>query len=239
MSELTICLSYYNQSKDVLMRHIDCWKNYSQTIKDKIEFIIIDDCSKIEMKELLKNEDITSLNLHLYRVEDDLYCNIAGVRNLSAKVSNSEWILFLDMDTLVENKMIIQVFEIINKNQMKRAYKFNRIVPGNENSKLNGKIHPGVCLIRKKDYWKIGGNEEDLVGHYGGTDVSFWVKAKFDKHDRIVNVILCNNIYITYISEGEADIVRDATHNFKLIDQRKRDWKWSTNYVRFKWYKIN
>lgn len=237
MSKLTICLSYYNQSKEVLMKHINCWKNYPQEIINKIEFFLVDDCSKIEAKQLLKDENLNCINFHLYRVGEDLYCNIAGVRNLSAKECKTKWMLIIDMDTLIDENMIEQIFELINKDIPKHVYKFNRKVPENKNHLKHDKIHPAVCLIRKEDYWRIGGCEEDLVGHYGGTDPSFWYKSKWDKPDRLIKLIFCNNIYITYLPEGESDIVRDTKHNNKLIDERKKNGKWSTDYIRFKWHK--
>ena len=36
----------------------------------------------------------------------------------------------------------------------------------------------GMSLLRKKDYWNVGGCEEDLVGNYGQTDPIFWYRAK-------------------------------------------------------------
>lgn len=233
MATLSICLSYYNQPKDILMKHINCWKNYPEQIKNRIDFIIVDDCSKIEVKELLKDEDLKTLNLHLYRVEDDLYCNIAGVRNLSATECKTKWMLIIDMDTLIEEEMIKQVFELMNKDIEKHAYKFNRKVPSNKNHIKHLKIHPAVCLIRKEDYWRIGGCEEDLVGHYGGTDPSFWFKAT-----NIIKVIECEKIYLTYIPEGESDIVRNTEHNYKLLNEKRITKKWSTDYLRFKWHKV-
>ena len=94
------------------------------------------------------------------------------------------------------------------------------------------KIHPAVCLIRKEDYWRVGGCEEDLVGHYGGTDPSFFYKAK-----GIINVKICKNIFLTHLYEGEADINRDTSHNIKLIEEKKKSGKWSKDYIRFSWEK--
>ena len=81
---ITVNLSYYNQPKDVLMQHINNWKKFPEHIKKQFTFFIIDDCSKKPVIDLLKNEDLKDLDLHIYRVKKDLYCNIAGVRNLGA-----------------------------------------------------------------------------------------------------------------------------------------------------------
>ena len=231
--KLTFSLSYYNQGVDALKKHLNIWKQYDKNIKKEINFIIIDDGSKIPLEKLIKDIDLEDLNINLYRVEVDLYCNIAGVRNLSARECNTEWMLILDMDTLVPAKMAGDLINIINKQEKGKAYKFNRLVPSNNRDNKHYKIHPAVCLIRKEDYWKVGGCEEDLVGHYGGTDPSFFYKAR-DK----IKVEIYKNIFLIHLYEGEADIIRDTSHNIKLIEEKKRTNNWSTDYIRFSWKKV-
>jgi len=235
--KLTISLSYYNQTS-ILPKHTDIWNKYPPEILKEINFFIMDDCSKIPAEEILKNSDLSKLNINIYRVEKDLYCNIAGVRNLSAKECKTEWLMITDMDTLVDNIMIEKIMELINLDQKSKAYRFNRKVLDNDRHPKNGKLHPAVCLIRKSDYWKIGGCEEDLVGSYGMTDPSFWYKAKWDKIDRIVELVNKNDIFLQYLPDGESDINRDVTKNRLLFEKRKRDGKWSKDYVRFPWKKI-
>jgi hypothetical protein len=230
---LTFCLSYYNQGLNILNKHIELWKKYDKEIKKRITFMILDDCSKISLEDLIKNIDLEDLKINLFRVEKDLFCNIAGVRNLSASECKTEWMLILDMDTMVDNIMANNLIKIIDKKEKKKAYKFNRIVPCNIKDKKHYKPHPAVCLIRKEDYWKIGGCEEDLVGHYGGTDPSFFYRAQGK-----INVEICKNIFLHHLYEGEADIKRDTSHNIKLIEEKKKTGKWSTDYIRFPWKKV-
>lgn len=233
MRNLTYSLSYYNQGKEAIMKHINLWKEYPTDIKKKISFYLMDDCSKQPLNEVLKNEDLGDLDIHIYRVEVDLYCNISGIRNLSAKECKSEWMIILDMDTLVPSKMALDLIKLSEKNSKGVAYKFNRVVPDNQKDNRHGKIHPAVCLLRIEDYWKVGGCEEDLVGNYGMTDPTFFWKAKAK-----INVIEMRNIFMIHYFDGEADIKRDVTKNRELFERRKKDEKWSTDYVRFPWKKI-
>ena len=46
MRTLTYSLSYYNQGKEAIMKHINMWKEYPKEIRDKISFYLMDDCSK-------------------------------------------------------------------------------------------------------------------------------------------------------------------------------------------------
>jgi hypothetical protein len=230
---ITINLSFYNQSDNMLLKHINTWESYPDDIKNLFTFYIIDDASKKPASEIIKKE--TDLDLHLYRVEEDLYCNIAGVRNLGAKECNTPWMVILDMDTIISKELAQSMIELANKNINNNiVFKFNRKVPDNSNHIKHNKPHPAICLIRKSNYWKIGGCEEDLVGHYGYTDPSFWYRAKNKK----VSINIQKKLFLLYYPEGESDINRDNKHNKKLFEKRKKDNKWSNKYIRFKWHKV-
>ena len=226
---LTISLSYYNQGKEAFLKHLELWKTYD----NKIKFIIVDDGSKIPLEDLLKDMDFGDLDISLYRVEVDLFCNIPGAMNLSAKECTTEWILFLDMDTLVNREMALKLSDIIDKDQKKTVYKFNRVVPNNKKEKRHHKIHPKVCLIRKKDFWEVGGYDEDLVGHYGLTDPIFFHRAKGK-----LDTVFCKKICLIHYDQGEAEIPRDVSHNLKLFEEKKRTGNWCKEYIRFPWKKI-
>lgn len=226
---ITISLTYYNQGKETFLKHLELWKTYPKGFK----FIIIDDCSSITLESLIKEVDFKDLDLRLYRVDEDLYCNIPGAMNLSAKECTTEWILFLDMDTLIDKKMAEQLLEIVKKNQRKTVYKFNRITENKKDNRYH-KIHPKVCLIRLKDFWDIGGYDEDLVGHYGLTDPLFFYRAKGK-----IDTVFCKNIFIHHYDKGEANIVRDMTHNIKLFEEKKRTGNWCKKYVRFRWHLVS
>ena len=230
---ITVNLSYYNQPKECLLRHINLWKSYPKKIRDKFTFFIIDDCSKIPAEELLKSENISDIDIHLYRVDKDLYCNIAGVRNLGATECSTEYLVILDMDTVIDTNLATRMVELaeLNKN-LPSVFKFNRKVPNNPHHKKHNKIHPAVCLIRRKDYWNIGGCEEDLVGHYGYTDPSFWNRAKGK-----VRIVSESKECLLYYPDAESDIIRDTTHNGKICLEKTKNNSWSNDYVRFPWHK--
>ena len=102
MALITVNISYYNQSKEVLLKHIDAWKSINKNIRDFFIFNIIDDCSKIPVNKLLEDIDFKNLKINLYRVLEDLYCNISGVRNLGYHITKTPYMLILDMDTLMD-----------------------------------------------------------------------------------------------------------------------------------------
>jgi hypothetical protein len=231
---ITINLSYYNQDIKVLKEHINTWSNFDKPIRDRFSFFIMDDGSKIPVMQLLETIDYSKIDLHVYRVEVDLFCNIGGVRNLGARECKTPYMIICDMDTLICNNTAKQMLELAEKNKnINNAFIFNRKVINNIKHKKHNVLHPAVCLIRVIDYWTVGGCDEDLVGNYGMTDPSFWQRAKkkLKKHK-------CHNIYLIYMDDGEADIKRNSKPNEKLVRKKTEENSWSIDFVRFPWNKV-
>ena len=234
MKKITINLSFYNQN-EVLIKQVESWKSWAKEIRDQFSFCIVDDCSKKSAMDVLSEDDgvdLTDLDLSIYRVKEDLYCNIAGVRNLSAQECKTEWMVILDMDTFVSEELASSMLRLATPIRKGEAYKFNRRVADPRHPK-NGQPHPAVCLLSVEDYWNVGGCEEDLVGHYGWTDPSFWYRSVGKLH-----VVTFSDLYLDYCPEGEADIDRDNSHNYKLHEVKKQTGNWSTDFVRFDWEKL-
>lgn len=228
VKKITINLSFYNQN-EVLKKHVLGWKSYPEETKGQFSFCIVDDCSKTNAVEVLKDMDLSDLDINIYRVEEDLFCNIAGVRNLSAKVCQTEWMVILDMDTMISSDLAEKMLEL-SKSDSGNCFKFNRRDP---NGVKNNQAHPAVCLLKREDYWNVGGCEEDLVGNYGYTDPSFWHRAQGK-----IRVHTLGNAYLDYITAGEAKITRNTSHNGGLFVEKTRKNNWSTDFIRFKWKKI-
>ena len=231
MKKITINLSFYNQEQ-ILREHVIGWNSLPNEILENYSFCIVDDCSKNFATEVLKDIDLSKLDLCILRVKNDLYCNIAGVRNLSAQECKTDWMVILDMDTLITEKLAKSMLYLIDI-EPGNCFKFNRKVPRNIFHKKNGKLHPAVCLLRKDDYWEVGGCDEDLVGNYGQTDPIFWYRAsnKLKIHQKM-------KMFLEYNPKGEANINRDSKHNTKLFEQKRLNNQWSNDFIRFDWEKI-
>ena len=231
MRKITINLSFYNQ-EEILKKHVLGWNCWAKELLENFSFCIVDDCSINLATDVLKDIDKSNIDLNILRVKEDLYCNIAGVRNLSAQECKTDWMVILDMDTLITEKLANSMLNLIDV-EPGNCFKFNRKVSNNIFHKKNGQIHPAVCLLRKEDYWAVGGCEEDLVGHYGQTDPIFWYRAK-----NKLKVHPQKRMFLEYDPKGEANIKRDSTYNSKLFNQKKSNNEWSIKYIRFDWEKI-
>ena len=231
MKKITINLSFYNQS-DILIEQVESWKAWRKEIRDQYSFCIIDDGSEVPATEVLKDEDLSELDLSILRVKEDIKWNIAGVRNLSAQECETEWMMILDMDCFVPQETAEGMLQLANLGGH-NAYKFTRRVLNNYNHPKHGDPHPAICIIRKEDYWNIGGCEEDLVGQYGYTDPSFWWRSQGK-----INILI-TQLPLDYIDEAEVIDFEKFNHpNRNLFEERKKTGKWSTDFIRFEWEKV-
>jgi hypothetical protein len=173
--------------------------------------------------------NLDQLDLSVYRVLNDLHCNISGARNLAAKNCLTEWMMILDMDTLVSEHLAENLIKLASNNRSGIAYKFNQRFPDSDEEIPHG----AVCLIKVIDYWNVGGCEEDLVGNYGYTDPIFWYRAKGK-----LKVEIKSEFYLDIIREGHADIKRNSEQNLKLFESKKHNNNWSEDFIRFDWEKV-
>jgi hypothetical protein len=104
---ITIFLSYYNQA-DTIKMHINTWLRYSDSIKQNVHFIIVDDCSQIQIENILEQFDLSSLNIQIYRVLDNIVCNMAGVKN-----STKCHIYLNDLTPLFNKNDFVNSFRVI------------------------------------------------------------------------------------------------------------------------------
>ena len=140
--------------------------------------------------------------------------------------------VILDMDTLVSESLSKDFLDLSNS-LPGNCFKFNRRVLRNPFHIKNGKEHPAVCLLRREDYWNVGGCEEDLVGNCGQTDPIFWYRAKGK-----LKINYQKDMYLHYIPKGSSKIKRDGRNNIKLFEQKKLSNNWSNDFIRFEWEKI-
>ena len=137
MKKITINLSFFNQDK-ILRDHVKGWISWPEELSNYYSFCIVDDFSKNDAISVLEGIDISKIDLSIYRVKEDLYCNIAGVRNLSAKYCKTEWMVILDMDTMVSEKLSKNFLDLTNS-LPGNCFKFNRRVLKNPFHIKNGK----------------------------------------------------------------------------------------------------
>lgn len=236
---ISLIITYFNQ--DIMLeKQINLWKSYSPKIRNNFKFIIIDDASKLKAIDVIKKINTTNLDLHLYEIKEDIYCNIPGAMNLGSKVAETKWLLHMDMDHTFQEKYLLQLVSICKISEENIVYKFNRDVRKNvemyKKNPLGFKFHPKLCLMTKKLYWDIGGFDEDFCGHYGRTDTSFFTRGA----GKFKNVYL-KHILLDMDKDGDAPGInrKDLSFNTNLLQRKIKTNNWSNNILRFTWEKVD
>lgn len=226
MFKVTIFNTYYNQ-KQMLLQQLSLWNKYSKPIKDNFKFLIVDDCSEKENKAYkCYKEKLPEINLSIYYINEDKYCNIGGARNLGLTVCETDWIVISDIDHAFPEQTMHEIIQcdLSNPNII---YRFNRVCM----STRKIKEHPAIMLLNKETYWNIGGCDEDFVGSYGHTDVHFRYRAeKFGCKYKTAN-----KTFLQLYAQGEtSNIDRSKIEpNAKLFQQKVRNNTWSKDFLRF------
>ena len=225
--QLSFITTYYNQHP-MLQKQIALWESYSDEIKEQVQFVVVDDGSEKSAHDYV---DSANINLVIYKIKEDIYCNIPGAVNLGAKVCGTVWMFKHDIDHLLSEESVEKMLELTsNKNKAYKFYRHN----GTEISNPN-KIAPGQFMIRVKDFWKIGGWDEDFCGNYGQNDPAFFWRAK-----GIIETEERYDINMVIDSEGETPEIdrTNREHNIKLFEEKKRTGNWSNKFLRFEWERV-
>ena len=113
-NKLTLIHTYYDEP-ELLKKQIARWNLFPTPI----DVLIVDDASqKYPAYDILKDVSLKEgVRLSLYRVKEDIGFNSHGARNLAAKVAETEWLFFTDIDHFVGITALTHVGdrEFINK----------------------------------------------------------------------------------------------------------------------------
>lgn len=153
---LSLVVTYFNQPA-MLAEQARIWQTYSAVP----EIIVIDDGSAVPATAQPRSSG--------YRVTRDIPWHQDGARNLGAHVATGEWLLFLDIDHAICADELAKVLDMLPKLAANTAYRpLRRLVD------LAYPLKPAanIWLIRRADFWRIGGYDERLCGSYG-TDQEF------------------------------------------------------------------
>jgi len=242
MAKITIIVTFYNQN-NFLKTIVSNWINWKEEIRNQFSFCIVDDCSKIPASDVLSDINLSNLDISIYRITEDILWNQPGAFNLGMQQCLTDYAMIIDMDTMVTEELAIELLKLAEEGMENVAYRFNRNWSGNFEL-APGKIHPKACLLSKKDFWEVGGYDEDLCGHYGHDDAWFWRCWNYYQKKRVD----MKNLYLqSEIEKGRADILdnkRNASRNSTLVSKKQHDLKSNkstniTNHIRFKWKRLD
>jgi predicted glycosyltransferase involved in capsule biosynthesis len=220
--KLSIVTHVYNQPETVA-RHVEFWKSLDPAVTRQIEFICVDDFSDSPL-QIQRGH----LNLRLFRVTDDIDWNMPGCKNLGALMARADWLLFFDIDALVDERGLASIVGAIDRLNAKTLYNFRRTENG-----VDVAPHINTLLMSRDSFFLAGGLDEDFSGHYGYEDVHFhhmW------RH-HVGNEVLLTDIAFQQLSARTESLDRDTTRNQALVHDKiiKQGHAGSVGKLRFRW----
>lgn len=155
---------FFNQKNSCvltdLLRH---YAQYEEGLLAKIHFIIVDDCSPLEVRI---PADIT-LNYSLFRISTDIRWNQAGARNLGVVYAPCPKIILSDSDHVFPEALFRKI--LCSSVPRRTLFKFRR-----ENAQGQRiKSAYNIFYTSKALFFAALGYDETFCGHYGYEDVFF------------------------------------------------------------------
>jgi predicted glycosyltransferase involved in capsule biosynthesis len=159
MNQFTIIHTYYND-RTLLETQIERWNVYNTPIK----IILIDDGSQeVPAEEVLRGVSFAdNIDFSLYKVTEDIGFNSHGCRNLGARLADTEWLLFLDIDYTLQPSELHRL--------QKEELDLNTWYEINARFKGRGDAYMALnqFIIPRKLFEDSGGYDESFVPfHYG------------------------------------------------------------------------
>lgn len=237
--ELSIISNFYFDQKaaDSLYKMLDYYAGFSKDLMRKIQFVLVDDHSKIDVPI---PADLP-LNYQLFRIKDDITWNNGGARNLGVVNARTSKILMTDIDHFFSEKLLYKILK--HQTARNTFYKFKRI--DIEGKKMRSQ--PNILYMTKGVFFDGLGYDEEFCGNYGNEDSFFldlmkfrrnrlryfsrWTKIQEQKVDRV-------NAYHSFSRDTS---VNQALREKKL-EIMKRQGVWASHsrlFLNFRWEKID
>ncbi|CAJ1956897.1 unnamed protein product [Cylindrotheca closterium] len=263
---LTFFLIYFNDHHH-LAHQLKSWISYGQNVLDQIQFVIVDDSSapghtaaEFLQANINHNDSQTirtPLDIVIYKIDQNLMWNIGGARNLGFWMANTPWVFMSDTDTQVAPETMKYILEKVSSSAAITDTSSPAVYTFFQRQRDSGfKPHPAVMLIRKQDYWKVGGCDEDFVGSYGWTDPHFRYKVQEDPTLHAIKAHTeMDELGITPLREMNDDIEcpngivclekfhgekapKEPEKNEAKFKRKSQEGKWSNEVLRYTWKRV-
>ena len=141
----------------------------------------------------------------MYRVTEDIGFNSHGCRNLGARLAQSNWLLFLDIDYTLQpadlKRLQTETLDLNSWYELNAKFKGR----GNTYMALN------QFLIPRKLFLDSGGYDESFVPfHYGDRELLSHLERKYQKNNLDWLVLTCRR--------GGRKIINDDTRSIPVYD---------------------
>jgi glycosyltransferase involved in cell wall biosynthesis len=164
MAPVTIVMPYYENPK-MLRLQLHEWRMFRPAENMVLQAIVVDDGSPRNPAEpVIREYGNVGFQIRLFRIVPNIPWNQDGARNLAMMHVNTEWALLTDMDHMLSRLEVGKMLDFVSHKAVQGCYYMPDRVDwdGKQNHP-----HANSYIMRKDDFWTMGGYDEDFAGAYG------------------------------------------------------------------------
>lgn len=187
---ITCNVTYYNEP--VWLRW--WYKTFKRLHEDGVPFILAigDDGSQKAPAEEFFNKHLPLPNMKLFKVVNDIGFNSHGTRNLLMKQTTTQWNMLSDIDRHYGYSMFKYLTDNVSTFKVQHHYSFKeKIVASPDGYSVN------EYLVRKNDFWKTGGYDEEFVNIHWGDRLFLDTLRRVSKR-----VLLPEHCFVKYVRKS-------------------------------------
>lgn len=169
---VTLIYPYYC-NPHFLRRQIEYWSRFPETTREYLSAIIVDDGSPKMLAEHVLMTLPKPFTIRLFYIEIDKPWNWLAARNIAMKHAPEGWCLGTDIDHVIP--LATAEALIWGQHEPDCIYRLSRA----EHTGAPIHPHPNSWFMTREMFWKFGGYDESLSGHYGtdGDARKRWAKV--------------------------------------------------------------
>lgn len=212
----------YFENPQFFGRQLANWFGYPADLREHLSVIVVDDGSPEHPAADVARGWNIGCPLRLFRIGVDIRWNWLAARNIGAHHASDGWLLLTDMDHVVNDTTLRAL--IYGQHDPALVYGFQR-ADVKHNEVTPATPHSASFFLTRARFWKTGGYDETLSGHYG-TDGEF--RRRLLKTGPMV---ISDDMLLRYEYDGDSSTTRylrkqpEDAAVARLVAARKPGWQ--------------